>query len=191
MKQSKMVIWVIIFVFIGLIIFQNQDFFLEHKILHVNLGIVDYESPQVLVAIIFLAFFFFGVIIAYLFSLPERFKTKKMLKKLKAINTSLENELADLKRDVAALKGEPVETKEDPQAKAGETSDNNVAEKRDETAPDTLSAGAAESLSDDSAADPSESPADASDESRLEANDESKKGGFADNSDDGSIEKNT
>ena len=177
-----MVIWAILLVFIGLIIFQNQEFFLSKQILRVNLGIVDvYESPQVPVAIVFLVFFFFGVILAYLFSLPERFKTNKILKKLKTINTSLENELANLKRDVAALKGEPVETKEEPEAKAGESAAGDIAPIDD----------AAENLSDDTAAEQSESAADPSDESRLEADDESKKSDSVDNSNDSSIEKNT
>ena len=177
-----MVIWAIIIVFIGLIIFQNQEFFLSKQILRVNLGIVDvYESPQVPVAIIFLVFFFFGVILAYLFSLPERFKTNKMLKKLKTINTSLEDELASIKRDVAGLKGEPIESKANLEANAGESLADDVAP-NDSTA---------ENLSDDTAADQPESAADPSDESQLEADDESKKSDSVDNSDDSAVEKNT
>jgi len=187
-----MVLWAIIVVFIGLIIFQNQEFFLSKQMLRVNLGIVDvYESAQIPVAIIFLVFFIFGLIIAYLFSLPNRFRTKKMVKKLKAINTSLENELADLKREVSVLKGEPLETKGEPHAKATESAESNFAEKRNKPAPDKLSAGAAAGLSDDSAAEPSESPVDTSDENLLEEDVESKKDGFADNPDDSSIQKNT
>ena len=180
-----MVIWAIIIVFIGLIIFQNQEFFLSKKILRLNLGIVDvYESPQVFVAIVFLVFFIFGVIIEYLFSLPERFRTNKMLKKLKAINTSLENELNGLKRDVAVLKGEPVETSEGPDKKA--------AEKGIEAVVDTPTDSQAKSLpADTAAADPSESSADTANESRLDEADDSKKDGFADKLTKRSIEKNT
>ena len=193
MKQTKMVIWAIIIVFIGLIIFQNQEFFLSKQILHLNIGIVDvYESPQVFVAIVFLVFFIFGVIIEYLFSLPERFRTNKMLKKLKAINTSLENELNGLKRDVAGLKGEPVETSEGSDKKTAEVSENKGAEKGIEAVADIPTDSQDKSLpSDTAAADPSESPADTANESRLDEADDSKKDGFADKLTKSSIEKNT
>ncbi len=194
-----MVIWAIILIFIGLIIFQNQEFFLSKQVLRLNLGIIDvYQSPQVFVAVIFFVFFVFGIILQFLISLPDRFRTNKMLKKLKVINTSLENELANLRRDVAALKGEPVENNKAPEAKVAETPGN-------DTAPKPQADDAAESVSGRTAADAQANPGDASvkagdssekvdkvsDEKPLEDDDETKKGDLADSSTDSSSFKNT
>jgi hypothetical protein len=196
MKQSKMVIWAIILIFIGLIIFQNQEFFLSKQVMRLNLGVVDvYQSPQVFVAVLFFVFFIFGVILQFLISLPDRFRTNQMLKKLKVINTSLENELADLKRDVAALKGEPVENDKAPEAKVAETA---------ETSLDTPADAGTESSSGDTAADARANPGEASakiedssesadtvsDEKPL-ADDDTKKDHQADGSTDSSGFKNT
>ena len=201
-----MVIWAIILVFIGLIIFQNQEFFLAKKVLRLNLGVVDvYQSPQVFVAVVFFVFFIFGVILQYLISLPDRFRTNKMLKKLKVINTSLENELANIKRDVAALKGEPVENDKAPEAKVAETPEKDTAPKRPETALDAPADADAKSLSGDTASDPQANPGGASaktedssekadtvlGEKPLEDDDETKKDDLADSSTDSSSFKNT
>ena len=115
MKKATLVIWVIIFGFIALVIFQNQTFFLAKNSLNLSLGVwAPYHSPELPNAVIILFFFFLGLIIAYLFSFSARFKARRTIKKLNTAITTQNNELSELKREMNTLKG--VETPVDSQA---------------------------------------------------------------------------
>ena len=106
MKKATLIIWVIIFGFIALVIFQNQAFFLAKQTLRINLGVfAEYHSPELPNAILALIFFFAGLLIAYLFSISARFKAKRTIKKLNATITAHNSELSDLKREIDKLKG--------------------------------------------------------------------------------------
>ena len=115
MKKATLIIWVIILGFIALVIFQNQTFFLAKNSFGLNLGIFEeYLSPELPNAVVFLIFFFCGVIIAYLFSFSARFKAKRTIKKLNTTIASNINELDQLKLEINTLKG--IEAPVDEQA---------------------------------------------------------------------------
>ena len=80
MKKATLIVWVIIFGFIALFIFQNQDFFLAKKTaFNLNLGIREYLIPELNNAVLVLVFFCTGIIIFYLFKFMARFKAKLIL----------------------------------------------------------------------------------------------------------------
>ena len=113
MKKSKLVIWAIIVIFLGLIITQNQSFFLLDQSLRLNLLIMnEIHTPKVPVVIIILIFFISGLIIAYLLNLPERFRSNRKIKKLNATLDSHLNEISSLKKEIDELKGITAETEE-------------------------------------------------------------------------------
>ena len=115
MKKATLIIWVIIFGFIALVIFQNQTFFLAKNSLNLSLGVwAPYHSPELPNAVIILFFFFLGLIIAYLFSFSARFKARRTIKKLNTAITADKKELTELKGEINTLKG--VETPVDSQA---------------------------------------------------------------------------
>ena len=106
MKKATLIVWVIIFGFIALVIFQNQTFFLAKNSFSLNLGITEeYHSPELPNAVVFIIFFFFGLIVTYLFSLSTRFKAKRTIKKLNSTIAAHMNELAELKSEINTLKG--------------------------------------------------------------------------------------
>ena len=106
MKKATLIVWVIIFGFIALVIFQNQTFFLAKSSLGLNLGIIEkYHSPELHNAVVFLIFFFFGLTVTYLFSLPARFKAKRTIKKLNTTIAAHINQVAELKSEINTLKG--------------------------------------------------------------------------------------
>jgi len=114
MKKATLILWVIIFGFIALFIFQNQTFFLAKNAFNLNLGIKQYSVAELYNAILVLVFFMAGLIIAYLFNLPARFKAKRTIKKLNTTIASHLNERAELKSEINTLKG--LETPVDGQA---------------------------------------------------------------------------
>ena len=106
MKKATLIIWVIIFGFMALVIFQNQTFFMTKHSLRLNLGVVnEYHTPEMPIAVVFIFFFFSGLVIAYLFSFLTRFKAKRTAKKLNATIASQQDEVTDLKRELNTLKG--------------------------------------------------------------------------------------
>jgi hypothetical protein len=116
MKKATLIIWVIIFGFIALVIFQNQDFFLAKASFRINLGIVqEYMSPAIPNAVLILLFFFSGLLISYLFGFSSRFKAKRTVKRLNANIATQTKEVTQLKSELDKLKGieEPVDSHAD------------------------------------------------------------------------------
>ncbi len=121
MRNVKLVLWVIIFAFVGLVIFQNQDFFLSKQSLGINIYFSAYQTPEIYIAVLFLGCFLFGLIVSYLQGLAERFRLSRKIKELSvAKDASLPNaetpeeELPTQKEDTPpqtdATAPEPTET---------------------------------------------------------------------------------
>ena len=114
MKKATLLLWLIIFGFIALIIFQNQSFFLAKNAFNLNFGVKQYAIPEIYNAMLVLIFFFAGLFIAYLFSFSARFKAKRTIKKLNTTIAAHMNEMDGLKGEINKLKG--LETPVDGQA---------------------------------------------------------------------------
>jgi len=107
MKKVKIGIWLIIIVFIGLVIYQNRDFFFVKESLGIDLTFVAYNSPELPVALYFTAFFLIGALIVYLFGLAERYRSGKQIKALRQTSDAQRQAIDDLKKDVQALRPQP------------------------------------------------------------------------------------
>ena len=105
MKNAKIAFWVILFAFIGLILFQNREFYMSEHSLGIDLMFFKYHTPEVPNAILFLGFFFAGLLISYFFSLLERFNSRKTINNLSDSLRASEKILEDLKAENDVLKG--------------------------------------------------------------------------------------
>lgn len=104
MKKLKIVIWLIIILFLGLVVYQNSIFFLAKESLGIDLFFTQYQSPELPVVLFFAGLFCLGWLIAYLFGLAERFRSAKQIKTLQQNNDTQQRAIDDMKRDVASLK---------------------------------------------------------------------------------------
>ena len=104
MKKVKFAFWIIIFGFVGLVIFQNKEFFMSESRLMLNLGFFFYETPFLANAVFFVAFFLIGILISYFLSLFKHYKDAKTIKALKAKETSLVEAVATLEKQLTASK---------------------------------------------------------------------------------------
>jgi len=156
MKKGTLLIWVIIFGFIALVIFQNKAFFLESKTsISLNLGITEaYQAPELPNAVIVLFFFGCGIIIAYLFSFSARFKSKRTIKRLNLTIASHINELAELKSEINTLKG--IEEPVDDQGKTTKLDLNDSRKIADETGAGSSPEKTVKFGADDTASNPGE-----------------------------------
>jgi len=110
MKKVKIAFWIVVFGFVGLIIFQNRVFFMSESRLILDLGFFYYETPFLANAIFFVAFFLVGVLISYFFGLFRNFKDAKTIKGLKAKEASLVEAVSSLEKQLSAVKStvEPI-----------------------------------------------------------------------------------
>jgi uncharacterized integral membrane protein len=101
MKKLKLGFWLIVIIFLILIIYQNQDFFRATRSLSLNLIVAKYFTPEIPIAVLFLAAFLAGLLIAYIFGLVAQFKARKTIKNLNAtINSQIEM-ITTLKQQVS------------------------------------------------------------------------------------------
>lgn len=116
MKNLKVVVWLILLGFIGLVIFQNQAFFLQRTSLAINLFVAQYHTAEMPIAILILGCLIAGMLISYFFSLASRFRSNKTIKSLNTTIDSnretiakLESELATARSQAALDVQQPVE----------------------------------------------------------------------------------
>ena len=106
MKKAKIAFWGILIAFIALLAYQNWEFFMSTHGLRVNLLVKEYHTPKLQNAILFLIFFFAGLLISYFFSLFDRFKSKKTIKNLSMSLEQNQQMLEALKTEIEALKAD-------------------------------------------------------------------------------------
>jgi hypothetical protein len=117
MKKVKIALWILIFGFVGLVIFENKDFFMKESQFIIDLGFFNYQTPLLENAIFFVAFFLAGILISYFFSLFKHYKDAKTIKMLKSKETSLVEAVSTLEKQLAqqsmstdTVESEPVAT---------------------------------------------------------------------------------
>jgi TRAP-type C4-dicarboxylate transport system permease small subunit len=110
MNKTKLIIWLIILGFMGLVMYQNEGhFFSTEQSLRLHLGLTpEYRTPELPLWIYYLVFFVFGLLVAFIFALPEKMRKRRALKQLAATATDREAEANALKSELARLKGEPL-----------------------------------------------------------------------------------
>ena len=105
MKKIKLVLWILIVLFIGLVFFQNQEFFLEKKGISINLFIGEPHPIALPIIVWFLIMLIVGLLVSYFYGLAERFKLKKVIKELKAkIDTQIET-ISQLRSELESRSG--------------------------------------------------------------------------------------
>ncbi len=128
MKKVKLVFWLILIAFIALLASQNWDYFMSQHGLRINLFVAEYHLPPLQNAVLLLIFFFAGLLIAYFFTLFERFKSQRTIKSMTGSLEMSEKLLDELKKEIQTLKGaSPAPAGTPDEASAGpETKDSDV-----------------------------------------------------------------
>ena len=98
MKKFKIVLALLIIGFLALFMFQNETYFQSRHSLMLNLIVTEpFVSPELPNAVIFFSSFFAGILIAFFYSLMERFRYKKTIKELNTAIKSHHDTITDLK----------------------------------------------------------------------------------------------
>ena len=105
MRKFKIGFWAVIFGLMGIVIFQNQDFFMAKQSLRIDLILTKYETPELHRAILFAGIFLTGFIISYIFALIDRLRFRKAVKSLGAEIDSQNENITSLINELEVLKG--------------------------------------------------------------------------------------
>jgi uncharacterized integral membrane protein len=108
MKSLKPVLLSLLFIFVLVLVVQNQEFFMHEKAIRLNLLVWSNQTPPVPLCVYFLGFFLIGLLISYFLGLSERFKAKK------AMGNHLET-IRKLEEEIKVLKSLPVAEETTPQ----------------------------------------------------------------------------
>jgi hypothetical protein len=110
MNKAKLIIWLLVLGFMGLVVYQNEGHFLNvQESLRLNLGVFpEYHSPQLPMVFFYLVFFLYGLLVAYCFGLPERFRNRKAIKRQTIAASQREKAMAELNTELSRIKGEPL-----------------------------------------------------------------------------------
>jgi len=105
MRKFKIGFWAVIFGLMGIVIFQNQDFFMVKQSLSIDLIFTSYPTPELHRAILFVGIFLTGFIISYVFTLIERLRFRKVVKSLGAEIDSQNKNITLLINELESVKG--------------------------------------------------------------------------------------
>lgn len=97
MKHLKFILAIIIMLVIVILLFQNNEAFLTKIEFKLDLLFTQYKSSGIYLYIIVAITFLFGVIIAGLYGIMERFQLKRDLKALITISREKDKELNSLR----------------------------------------------------------------------------------------------
>ena len=112
MTKMKVFFWIVLFCLLGLVIYQNRSFFLADQSLGIHLGVADYQTPRLPIALYMVGMFLLGWLIAYLSGAADRFHSGKQIKKLQQTIQSQQGAIDAMKADVAVLKAGPAKEPE-------------------------------------------------------------------------------
>lgn len=118
MKKVKIAFWIILIGFLGLLFYQNQDYFLSKHILRLDLMSTNYQTPELPNAVFLIGFLVIGLLIAYIFSLIDRFKANKTAKFQQSTIDSQQSAIGEMQKEVQKLK-EARETSQEPEPVTG------------------------------------------------------------------------
>lgn len=110
MKKVKLVFWLLILGAMALVVFQNEGYFMEtQQTLRLNLGAFpEYQSPHLPLVAFHLLFFGFGLLVAYLLGILDRWRRRKAVSRLSAEAAGQRREIETLKAELARLTGAPL-----------------------------------------------------------------------------------
>jgi len=119
MKKIKAALWIIMIGFVGLVVFQNWDYFDARQALNIDLFVGEYLTPEFSNFLFFAACFLIGLLLAYIYGLVSHFRSTKLIKNLNAATEAQQEEISGLKRELEMLQRSPSEDEHPP----AETSD--------------------------------------------------------------------
>jgi uncharacterized integral membrane protein len=104
MSKAKLIFWVAIAGFFTLVFYQNNGYFMAKNSLDINLFFTKTRVAEIPNLLFFFCFFLTGFLIAYFFSLYEKFRNSQTLKKLNQELLARADTIARLETENDSLK---------------------------------------------------------------------------------------
>jgi len=125
MKKVKLFLFLIVVIFVGLIIYQNREFFLTKQALSLSLGVETWQwtAPGVENVYYWGGCFVIGLILTGWMGLMSKLKLSRKNKSLnKTIDSHIET-ISSLKTELEAFKNDPYQEEPKPETEEPEKAD--------------------------------------------------------------------
>lgn len=116
MKKIKILFWLVVVIFFGLVVYSNMAFFAKEQTFVLDLHWVKYHLPAVLLGVVFLGSFLAGFLLCGYFNLKGRFRASREIRLLKDLASKQEQAIASLKSNLAASPAAEHRTMAEPEA---------------------------------------------------------------------------
>ena len=97
MRYLKFIIGILIILLIFIIVFENYEAFSTKVVFRIDLFGLHFKSQETSIFLVVLISFFFGILVAGLYGIIERFQLKREIKKMRSISKEKEMELNSLR----------------------------------------------------------------------------------------------
>lgn len=97
MRYLKFIIGILIILLIFIIVFENYEAFSTKVVFRIDLFGLHFKSQETSIFLVVLISFFFGILVAGLYGIIERFQLKREIKKMRNISKEKEMELNSLR----------------------------------------------------------------------------------------------
>lgn len=97
MKHLRFIIGIIIMLLVVIIVVENHEAFSTKVVFRIDLLGLHYKSNEISMYIMVTISFLFGILIAGLYGIVERFRLKREIKKMRHISKEKEEELNSLR----------------------------------------------------------------------------------------------
>ena len=107
MKKLKYVFWLILVILVGLVVYQNLEFFSSKHSLVLNLGFYQQTTPALTTGAIIATFVAIGVLIMMMLYTVSRYNGYRAQKNIKSLQSGIDerdNTIAQLTQEVEQLK---------------------------------------------------------------------------------------
>ena len=100
MKKLKIIFWVIIFTIFFIFGYHNSEFFMTKQILDLKYGFGEYKTPELPIIVHWFVFLAVAAGIWFIYTLPQKLKTKKEIRKMQTVEIGHLKEIAALRRRI-------------------------------------------------------------------------------------------
>lgn len=135
MKKIKILLWLIILLILGLLFYQNYDYFMHKQALTFDLKIFSWTLPKLQTGIYLAICFFVGLLLIGIKLMTTNFRSKKQIKTLNQTIEDLNKEVNTLRSELGTFQNDPyikkeLENRKQAEEKTEESEKNDAEEKQ-------------------------------------------------------------
>jgi NADH:ubiquinone oxidoreductase subunit 5 (subunit L)/multisubunit Na+/H+ antiporter MnhA subunit len=113
MKKLKIIFWMIIFAILFIFGYHNSEFFMTKHILDLKYGFGEYKTPELPMVVHWIIFLAVAAGVWFIYTLPQKLKAKKEMRKMQNVEMGHLKEIAALRRRIDGFQSQATAAEEE------------------------------------------------------------------------------